>query len=484
MAASLARERVVRAYLASVVALAVASLGCWVYYVGLSLDETTLLAGLALGALCAAARFFPVSVGVGKSSFDVGSVPMFAALALGGPACALLVAVPSAAHREPARAAFMGATHALQILAGSLAFAHFSGQPLLAGAATPGFSFPFVWGTLAAGLAFFGLDALLSPTLVRLKYGRPWGEVAREFVVPGFPSDALAVFTTLAVGFVAASRGPASAFVLLLGGALSLAALQRGRENRKRALRLEAENAALREALRSSHVELAARLVGGLGSRDGYAAAHAAASAVYAADVAREMGLGEDRSREVRLAALLQDVGLLWVPDEVLLTPPEKLNSLGRMRLEEHPKSGEGVLSAVPGLEEAARWVRWHHERPDGTGYPDRLRGEWTPTEAKILAVSSLYASLVLDGPRTPGLPPEEARRALVGGMGRAVDDAVARALLRVLDSENHAYASASDGRFVFLADPVASADATVGGPSGASPTAPGRARSVDGRAI
>ena len=472
MAASAARKPAVTAYLALVVALGAGAVAGWYRFVGFDLDAATLFAGLALGVLCAAARFFPVNVGVGRSSLDVGSVPMFAALTLGGPACALLVALPSAAHRDPSRAAFMGATHALQILAGSSAFALFSGQPLLAGAAGSGFTVSFVWGTLAAGLAFFGLDAVISPTLVLIKYGRPWGEVAREFVLPGFPSDALAVLTTLAVGLAAASLGPASALVLLAGGALSLAALDRARGNRKKALRLEAENAALGEALRSSHAGLAARLIEGLGSRDGHAAAHAAASAVYAGDVAEELGLGEERVARVRLTALLMDVGLLWVPDDVLLTHPDKLNSLGRMRLEEHPKSGERVLSAVPGLEEASRWARWHHERPDGTGYPDRLRGEWIPLEAKILAAVSLYASLALDDPHTPALRPDEARRGLVGEMGGGVDEGVAEAFLRVLDAEGPAYASASDARFSFpsgrLGLPVAPANlATMSGMRG-----------------
>lgn len=438
------------AYLALVALLGTGALLGWHRYVGFHLDSTTLSAGLALGALCAAARFFPVSVGVGRSSLDVGSVPMFAALVLGGPACALLVAVPSAVHREPKRAIFMGATHSLQILAGSLAFGLFSAQPALSGAGTYGFSPEYVLGTLAAGVAFFGLDAVVSPTLVRLKYGRPWSEVAREFVLPGVPSDALAVLTTLALGLAASSLGPASALVLLAGGGLSLTALERARGDRRRALRLEEENAALAEAMRSSHAELAARLVEGLGSRDGHAASHAAASAVYAFDVAEELGIGGEASEKVRLAALFMDVGLLWVPDEVLLTHPDRLNSLGRARLQGHPEAGERVLSAVPGLEEAARWVRWHHERPDGTGYPDRLRGGWIPLEAKVLAAASLYASLVLNKPHTPALRPDEARRELVGAMGGAVDEGVARAFLRVLDSEDEAYASASDARFSF----------------------------------
>jgi HD-GYP domain-containing protein (c-di-GMP phosphodiesterase class II) len=144
------------------------------------------------------------------------------------------------------------------------------------------------------------------------------------------------------------------------------------------------------------------------------------------------------------------DVGLLWVPDDVLLVPEARLNSLGRMHLEEHPVAGEEVLSGLPGLGEAARWVRWHHERPDGTGYPDRLKGAWAPQEARILAVASMYASLVLDGPSAPALNPVEARRVLIAEIGKAVDEGVARILLRLLATEDESYASASDERFVF----------------------------------
>ncbi|MDQ4128168.1 MAG: HD domain-containing protein [Actinomycetota bacterium] len=311
---------------------------------------------------------------------------------------------------------------------------------------------PLGLGTLAAGLVFFGLDAIIGPTLMRLKYGLSWHEALVEIVLPALPSDALAVATVLVAVPVAAFQGPLAAVVLLGGTFLTSAAMARVREHRRKELRLEAENAALKGALRDSNAEIASRLVGQLGSRDGYAAARAAASAVYAHDVAREMGLGGNRSREVRLAALLMDVGLLWVPDEVLLTHPDKLNSVGKMQLEKHPKGSEEVLLAVPGFGEAARWVRWHHERPDGTGYPDRLPGEWIPTEAKVLAVSSFYASLVLDGPYKQGISSHEARRALVQKRDKAVDDAAVRAFLRVLDAGGPDYASASDMRFSFSA--------------------------------
>jgi HD-GYP domain-containing protein (c-di-GMP phosphodiesterase class II) len=436
-----------RAYIAVVIALAAAGFSLWTFFAGFSLTYTTLLVGLALGALSAGTRFLPVGFGVGRASFDAGGVPIFAALILGGPACALLAAVPSAVHRDPSRTGFMGAIHILQVVVGAFAFAQFSPQPLLM---DPQFSTTFVLGTLTAGLAFFGLDALIGPTLMRLKYGLSVREVVREIVAPALPSDALAVATALATALAAVRYGPLAAIALLSGTALSLVAINLIRDSRKKAMRLASENEALKEALRDSNLEIASRLVGRLGQRDGYAAAHAAASAVYAADIARESGLDEGRCREVRLAALLMDVGLLWVPDDVLLVPEERLNSLGRRHLQEHPIAGEEILADLPGLEDAARWVRWHHERPDGTGYPDRLKGAWVPQEAKILAVASLYASLVLDGPSAPALHPAEARRALVTEMGKAVDEGVARILLRLLATGEESYASASDERFVF----------------------------------
>jgi HD-GYP domain-containing protein (c-di-GMP phosphodiesterase class II) len=441
------RPAAARAYIVCVVVFAVVGLALWGISFGFSLSGTAVILGLILFALCAAERQMPVSFGMGNATFELGGVPILCALVIGGPACALLVALPSALYRDLTRTVFQGATLVLQVLAAALAFSLLNTAPLLA---NPHLSSTFVLGTLAAGLAFFGLDAVIGPVLMRLKYGFSAREIMDEIVAPALPSDVLTIAATLATASAVAYYRPIAVITILAGAATSLAAVNIFRDHRKRAMRLASENEALKEALRDSNLEIASRLVGRLGQRDGYAAAHAAASAVYAADIARESGLDEGRCREVRLAALLMDVGLLWVPDDVLLVPEERLNSLGRRHLQEHPVSGEEILADLPGLEDAARWVRWHHERPDGTGYPDRLKGAWTPQEAKVLAVASLYASLVLDGPSAPALHPTEARRALVAEMGKAVDEGVARILLSLLANGEDSYASASDERFVF----------------------------------
>jgi HD-GYP domain-containing protein (c-di-GMP phosphodiesterase class II) len=96
---------------------------------------------------------------------------------------------------------------------------------------------------------------------------------------------------------------------------------------------------------------------------------HAAATATYAADLAREMKLDETRVGRLRMAGLLHNIGLFGLPEDLLLATG-KLNSIAQSRLAEHAARGEEALAAVPEFEEMASWVRWHHERPDGRGYP------------------------------------------------------------------------------------------------------------------
>ena len=106
-----------------------------------------------------------------------------------------------------------------------------------------------------------------------------------------------------------------------------------------------------------------------LGRRDGYMHRHAAATAVYAADLGREMKLDDTRAEQLRTAGLLHNIGLFGLPEDLLLATG-KLNSIAQSRLAEHPARGEEALAAIPEFEEMASWVRWHHERPMVKGLP------------------------------------------------------------------------------------------------------------------
>jgi HD-GYP domain-containing protein (c-di-GMP phosphodiesterase class II) len=176
-----------------------------------------------------------------------------------------------------------------------------------------------------------------------------------------------------------------------------------------------------------------------LGQRDGYTHRHATATSVYAADLAHEMKLDDTHSERLRMAGLLHNIGLFGLPEDLLLATG-KLNSIARSRLEEHAARGEEALAAISEF----------HERPDGRGYPDKLRGAWIPLEAKILSVAQAYAAMVLDQPRRPGMKPAEARERLSAGIDTEFDGVVVRALLRLLDTESEGYRMADDHRFVF----------------------------------
>jgi HD-GYP domain-containing protein (c-di-GMP phosphodiesterase class II) len=239
--------------------------------------------------------------------------------------------------------------------------------------------------------------------------------------------------------------------VVVAGSIASQTLVHRSREQVKENQKLRSRVGSLEEALANSNSTFGTMIIQDLGNRDGYTHRHAAATAVYAADLAREMKLDGARVGRLRLAGLLHNIGLFGLPEELLLAGG-RLNSIAQSRLAEHPARGEEALAAIPEFEEMASWVRWHHERPDGRGYPDKLRGPWIPLEAKILAVAQAYAAMVLDQPHRPGEGFAEAREGLTAGMDTEFDGVVVRALLRILDTESDGYRMADDHRFAFPA--------------------------------
>ncbi len=430
----------------------------WSHVYGFPVSPVMLGAAFVLATVSALSRRLPIDFSFGRTTLEVevADVAILTALVLGGPLCALLVAIPSMLYREHLRTAYQGSALVLQILAAAYMFGLFS-EPLLFDTKLGS---SFALGTVVAGLALCSTDALTVSVLFRVKYRLTLDRLLKDVVAPPVPAEVAAVLAALATSYAVVGYGPVAALSLFCGAALAVSLLHLARERRKRLEDLESEVSRLRErsaglerSLHSSNLAFASRLVQSVGQKDGHTAAHAAASAAYAADIAKELGIEPAKAEKLRVAALLQDVGMVSVPDEILLTPPKKLNSVGRMHVEQHPIQGERVLSATPGFEEAARWVRWHHERMDGTGYPDKLRGEWIPLEAKVLAAASAYSSLVLDCAHSPGVTPQEARQELVSLVGSGLDQQVVKAFLRILDAENENYAAAADARFLFPAD-------------------------------
>lgn len=438
-----------KAYVATLAALSLALVASWAYSFGFELAPRYVLGALVIAALLALAELFPIRVGE-HSEVSAVDVCLVAAVVLLGPLWAVLAALPCAlveGNRDLLRTSYAVSRNSAEVLLAGAAFS-LAAPPLLSPSAASSPTAAAAYATLVAAVVLYGSNNAFHAGLLKVKYGQTFGRTWKDVVEPYLPSDALGVLTAVLGVMALLAYGPAAAVLLVAGSIASQALVLRSREHVRRGRELEAENATLKRALENAGSTFGSLVASALGRKDGRADRHAAATAVYAADLAREMGLPEERIEQVRLAGILHDIGMVFLPEELLLVGGRP-NSVAQRELTGHPALGEAALASVPGYEDLARWVRWHHERPDGRGYPDKLKGPWIPPEAKILAVTQAYAGLVLDGPSRPGVNPAEARARLVRGMETEFDRQTVEAFLRVLDTESEGYRMGDDHRFV-----------------------------------
>jgi cyclic di-GMP phosphodiesterase len=143
-------------------------------------------------------------------------------------------------------------------------------------------------------------------------------------------------------------------------------------------------------------------------ARDPYTYGHCARLSRYAVALGCVLGVDEPLSRALRLGGYLHDLGKIAVADQILLKPG-RLTPEERGLIETHPAAGADLVRGMQSLEAVRPIIRHHHERWDGSGYPDRLAGEAIPLGARIMAVVDVYDALVTVRPYKGALPPSEA---------------------------------------------------------------------------
>jgi putative nucleotidyltransferase with HDIG domain len=178
-------------------------------------------------------------------------------------------------------------------------------------------------------------------------------------------------------------------------------------------------------------------LVDAVTPKDGYTAEHAVEVARLSRLVGMDLGLNEDELEWLVHGALLHDLGKLGVADEIL----EKLGPLTEEEwalIKRHPEVGARMVEPLEFLSGALPVIRHHHERPDGTGYPDELEGDKIPLAACIVAAVDAYDVMLRGGPNWPNRyrpksSPAEALQELRREAGRQFDVRVVEAMGRVL---------------------------------------------------
>jgi putative nucleotidyltransferase with HDIG domain len=158
---------------------------------------------------------------------------------------------------------------------------------------------------------------------------------------------------------------------------------------------------------------LVAAFAGIIDAKSSYTFRHSVRVADLAVSLGSARGLAAPELLQLRRAALLHDIGKLGLPNRIL-EHPGTLSASDRARVHEHPRHTARILARVPVLSPVATTAAAHHERLDGSGYPDGLRGDVLDTPTRILAVADVFEALTSDRPYRPALA-DDAALAIVG---------------------------------------------------------------------
>jgi diguanylate cyclase (GGDEF)-like protein len=182
---------------------------------------------------------------------------------------------------------------------------------------------------------------------------------------------------------------------------------------------------------RGARYRAAESLAKAVDARDAYSGSHSQRVGDYSARIARRLGADESAVELTRLAGKVHDLGKLAIPEEIL-RKPDALSEADRAVLERHPQVGSQMLESL-GVEPVAEWVLHHHERWDGTGYPQRLAGDQIPLAARILFVADAYDAMTSERVYRERLTQAEALAELERCAGTQFDPAVVKALTEEL---------------------------------------------------
>lgn len=186
------------------------------------------------------------------------------------------------------------------------------------------------------------------------------------------------------------------------------------------------------EALGRAYAATRTAFSGMLNARDNETEGHSERVVGYALAVGEELGLSPRELADLEVGALLHDIGKVGVPDAIL-HKQGPLTSEEWQEMRRHPEIGADLVGEIPFLRSALPVVRHHHERWDGSGYPDGLRGPMIPLAARIFSIADVYDALISDRPYRPALSPSVAVAEIERASGSQFDPAVVAAFLKLV---------------------------------------------------
>ena len=370
-----------------------------------------MLQALTLGVFMAMGRLFPLPVAF-RRRMVTDTAPLFAASLLLPVHLVALTAVVAIAPSElitglrsrlyvrqvvfntcQAMIGVVAAAAVFNVASGEVSFADPNGMVVI--------------GVLAAAAAMLVVNDVLIFAVVWAQMGLRFDRMLSDYFRGrnDLPFD-LALYAAGALGAVVGSGHPLFLWVL----ALPLPVVYTSMRN----------HVALRAQTREAVIALADIV----DERDPYTFGHCKRVAEFTGALCRQMGLSHDVTDEIVLAARVHDVGKIGIRDAVLLKP-SKLTALEYDHIKQHPDIGARLTARFPDFSKGTKYIRHHHEKWDGSGYPSGLRGREIPLGARVIAVADTYDAITSTRVYRDGLGDEFAQEEMARVAGTQLDPEV-----------------------------------------------------------
>ncbi len=183
-------------------------------------------------------------------------------------------------------------------------------------------------------------------------------------------------------------------------------------------------------------LHVVASLAEAIDAKDTYTHGPSGRVAEHSSEIAKRFGYSQSHQNDIYMMGLLHDVGKIGVPDAVI-NKPAKLSDEEFEVIKTHPAMGAKILENIQEMPTLARGAKWHHEKYDGSGYPDKIAGENIPEEARIIAVADAYDAMTSYRSYRDPLPQEVVKEEIIKGKGTQFDPTFADIMLEMIANDS-----------------------------------------------
>jgi HD-GYP domain-containing protein (c-di-GMP phosphodiesterase class II) len=175
-------------------------------------------------------------------------------------------------------------------------------------------------------------------------------------------------------------------------------------------------------------------LAAAIDGKDPYTRGHSERVSRFSLAIGESLGLPDDEMEKLRISALLHDVGKIAIEDNILKKPAALTDEEFEI-MKQHPQRGYKIMSQIPAMKDFLPGMYMHHEMMDGRGYPQGLKGDQIPMQARIVSVADTFDAMTTDRPYQKGMSLEDALARIKTFVGTRYDPQVVEALVRACES-------------------------------------------------